>query len=210
MSMTTCRNGSHSDATTSSTTIQGWLTAIRFMVIMVVLLGLIYPLVVVGLGQIGFSHQADGSLLADSSGRIVGSSLVGQPFTSDRYFQGRPSAVAYAADSVGGSNLAPSNPELRARVERDARHIAARDGVEPGRIPADLLTASGSGIDMDISPEAARIQIDRVARTRGMEPAAVAALVERYSDDGGLFGQPKVDVLALNLALDGIETKPIP
>lgn len=182
-----------------------WLTAIRFSLLMAVVLGLLYPLVVVGLGQLGFSHQANGSLLADAEGRVIGSSLVGQQFTSERYFQGRPSAVDYAADAVGGSNLAPSNPALRERAEADAGQITARDGVEPGRIPVDLLTASGSGIDPAISSEAAAIQVDRVARARGLTPSAVTALVERYSDSGGWLGQPTVNVLALNLALDAIE-----
>ncbi|OLO08881.1 potassium-transporting ATPase subunit C [Salinicola sp. MH3R3-1] len=180
------------------------MTAIRFSLLMAVVLGLLYPLVVVGLGQLGFSHQANGSLLADAEGRVIGSSLVGQRFTSERYFQGRPSAVDYAADAVGGSNLAPSNPALRERAEADARQITARDGVEPGRIPVDLVTASGSGIDPAISPEAAAIQVARVARVRGLAPSAVTTLVERYSDSGRL-GQPTVNVLALNLALDAIE-----
>lgn len=182
----------------------GVLTALRFTLLMAVLLGLLYPLVVVGLGQLAFPYQANGSLLSDREGRIVGSALVGQRFTSDRYFQGRPSAVDYAADAVAGSNLAPSNPALRERAEADARRIQTRDGVEPGRIPVDLLTASGSGVDPDISPAAAAIQVDRVARARGLAPSAVTALVERYSDSGG-FDQPTVDVLGLNRALDSLE-----
>ncbi|WP_110643184.1 potassium-transporting ATPase subunit KdpC [Salinicola sp. CPA57] len=194
-----------SHATQRSAGNGSWLTAVRFSLLMAVVLGLLYPLVVVGLGQLGFSHQANGSLLADAEGRVIGSSLVGQRFTSERYFQGRPSAVDYAAGAVGGSNLAPSNPALRERAEADAGQITARDGVEPGRIPVDLLTASGSGIDPAISPEAAAIQVDRVARARGLSPSAVTALVERYSDSGGWLGQPTVNVLALNLALDAIE-----
>lgn len=182
-----------------------WLTAVRFSLLMAVVLGLLYPLVVVGLGQLGFSHPANGSLLLDGEGRVVGSSLVGQRFTSERYFQGRPSAVDYAAGAVAGSNLAPSNPALRERAEADARQIIARDGVELGQIPVDLLTASGSGIDPDISPEAARIQVDRIARVRGLTPSAVTALVDRYSDSDDWLGQPTVNVLALNLALDGID-----
>ncbi len=186
-----------------------WLTAARFSLLMAVLLGLLYPLVVVGVGQLGFSHQANGSLLADAQGRVIGSSLVGQAFTSDRYFQGRPSAVDYAADTLGGSNLAPSNPALRQRAEADARRITARDGVAPGRIPVDLLTASGSGIDPHISPQAAAIQVARVAHARGLREADVRGLVARYSESGGL-GQPRVAVLPLNLALDGIAVRPLP
>lgn len=182
----------------------GAATALRFTLLMAGLLGLLYPLVVVGLGQLAFPHQANGSLLSDREGRVVGSSLIGQRFTGDRYFQGRPSAVDYAADAVAGSNLAPSNPALRQRAEADARRITARDGVPPGRIPADLLTASGSGVDPHISPEAAAIQVARIARVRGLAPSAVTALVERYSDRGDL-GEPRVNVLALNLALDGRE-----
>lgn len=192
------------ETTRDSASRTGVLTALRFTLLMAVLLGLLYPLVVVGLGQLAFPYQANGSLLSDREGRIVGSALVGQRFTSNRYFQGRPSAVDYASDAVAGSNLAPSNPALRERAEADARRIETRDGVEPGRIPVDLLTASGSGVDPDISPAAAAIQIDRVARARGLSPSAVTALVERYSDSGGL-DQPTVDVLGLNLALDSLE-----
>ncbi|WIX32814.1 potassium-transporting ATPase subunit KdpC [Salinicola sp. JS01] len=187
----------------------GWGSALRFTFAMALLLGLLYPLAVVGLGQWLFPHQANASLLADPEGRVLGSTLVGQAFTGERYFQGRPSAVDYAADTLGGSNLAPSNPALRQRVEADAKRITARDGVAPGRIPGDLLTASGSGVDPHISPQAAAIQIARVARARGLREADVRALVARYSDSGG-FGQPRVAVLPLNLALDGIAMRPLP
>lgn len=197
------REAAREGATTS------WLTALRFTVLMALALGLIYPLIAVGLSQVWFPHQASGSLIADDQGRVVGSTLVGQQFGNDRYFQGRPSAVDYAADGVGGSNLAPSNPELRERAEADAARISARDGVAPGQIPADLLSASGSGIDPHISPAAAEIQVERVAQVRSMDPQAVRALVERYRDSGGLVGEPVVNVLKLNLALDGIATHPV-
>ncbi|MFC0269562.1 potassium-transporting ATPase subunit KdpC [Kushneria aurantia] len=181
----------------------GWLTTLRLTLVMALLLGLAYPLVVVTLGQLWFPHQANGSLLADSKGRVVGSALVGQAFTSDRYFQGRPSAVDYAADQLGGSNLAPSNPALRQRVLSDARRITARDGVAVGEIPVDLLTASGSGIDPDISMAGAELQMARIARVRGMAVKDVQALVARYGRRDG-----NINVLRLNLALDGIDIQP--
>lgn len=180
-------------------------TAFRFTLLMAGLLGVIYPLVVVGVGQLAFPHQANGSLLVDDAGRVVGSPLVGQRFTDARYFQGRPSAVDYAADAIAGSNLAPSNPALRHRAEADARRISSRDGIEPGRIPADLLSASGSGIDPHISPEGAAVQVGRVARERGLDPAIVSDLIERTRANEPGFEQPVVNVLALNLALDAID-----
>ena len=176
---------------------------------MTLLTGLAYPLAVTGAGQAVFPSQAGGSLIG-KGGEVAGSALVGQPFSSDRYFHGRPSATApyeYNAAASAGSNLGPSNPALaQAVAERAARH-AARNG--PGPAPMDLLTSSGSGLDPHISPEAAASQAGRVARARGIPPEAVAGLVAAHTSGRlwNFWGEPRVNVLELNLALDAAAKK---
>ena len=174
-----------------------------FTVLTFVLGGLLYPVVTTLVAGALFPSQANGSLIS-SGGRVVGSRLVGQPFSGDRYFIGRPSAAGLGYDplSASGSNLAGSNPALRARVQADSAAIARREGVTPGQIPADLVTASGSGLDPDISPEGAAIQVARVARARGLSTEAVRRAVADATEPGGLTGQRRVNVLRLNLALD--------
>lgn len=178
-----------------------WL---RFTLVFLVLAGLVYPVATTLLGGALFPRQANGSLI-ERGGRVVGSSLVGQPFRGEQYFVGRPSAAGagYDPTSASGSNLAPSNPALRERVEADSAVIARREGVRPDRIPADLLAASGSGLDPHISPAAAELQVARVAEVRGVPEARVRELVAEHTERGPLdLGRPGVNVLRLNLALD--------
>jgi len=153
-----------------------------------------------------FPHQAFGSMIIVDD-TVVGSELVGQPFKAPKYFHGRPSAADYDPFSVGGSNYAASNPDLRTRVAEDSASIAQREGLDPGSIPVDLLSASGSGIDPHISPESAIVQAERVAKARGIPASRVNKLIERYTEGPTLsvFGQPRINVLRINLALDGKE-----
>lgn len=165
--------------------------------------GLLYSLAGVGLGQALFPQAANGSLI-EREGRVVGSALVAQPFASARYFQPRPSAAGYNPMALAGSNQARTHAELRARLEATRAAVAQREGVAPGDVPSDLITQSGSGSDPHVSPQAAAIQIERVARARGLPPAMVAALVAQHSagPQWGLLGAARVNVLELNLALD--------
>jgi K+-transporting ATPase ATPase C chain len=162
------------------------MTAIRTTLVLLVLVCGVYPAIVWVVGQVAFPHQANGSLIV-RGGRIVGSSLIAQPFTSDRYFHPRPSAVDYNAQASGGSNLGPTSKKLR--------HTAG---------PIDAVTTSASGLDPHISPDNARSQIARVARARGWDEARLRALVERHTEGRflGIYGEPRVNVLVLNLALD--------
>ncbi|WP_165227557.1 potassium-transporting ATPase subunit KdpC [Aquisphaera insulae] len=168
-----------------------------------------YPLVVLAAASLLFPDQARGSLIR-REGRVVGSALVAQPFASETYFAPRPSAAGasgYAADAAGGSNLATTNPALRERIEaqvKTLRQAAGDSATEP--IPADLVTASGSGLDPDISPEAARYQAPRVARARGIAVEKIRALIDAHVDaTGAIIGAPpRVNVLRLNLALDDL------
>jgi K+-transporting ATPase ATPase C chain len=173
------------------------------------LLGIGYPLAMTGLGQGLFPHQANGSLVT-RNGQVVGSELIGQNFAGPGYFWGRPSAAGkgYDGRSSSGSNLGPSSQALADRIKADV----AKYGGDPDKIPSDLLTASGSGLDPDISPAAARFQVARVAAARGLEEAKVALLVERAIKPAPLavLGDPRVNVLELNLALDALQAPPAP
>jgi K+-transporting ATPase ATPase C chain len=184
--------------------------SLRAMLVATAVLGVGYTLVVTGVGQLLFNGAANGSMIQDAAGRTVGSSLIAQPFTDAKgapiakYFQERPSAGAYSGEASGGSNLGPSNPDLVKQIRERKAAVAAFDGVPVSAVPADAVTASGSGLDPDISPAYAAIQVQRVAAARGMTIAAVEALVAKYTTgrDLGMFGEPRVDVLQLNLALD--------
>ncbi len=183
--------------------------ALALLALFTVLLGLAYPALVTGFAQLAFPEAADGSpLLLD--GRTTGSALVGQPFADPRYFWGRPSATSPApcrADASAGSNLGPSNPALHASVAAWATALREADPGNTAPIPVDLVTMSGSGLDPHISPAAASYQAGRVARRRGLSEAAVRDLVAAHREGRllGLFGEPRVNVLRLNLALNGLE-----
>jgi K+-transporting ATPase ATPase C chain len=190
------------------------LVAVRATAVTLILTGLAYPLVMTGLGQLLFPSAAQGSLLHDSSGRLVGSVLIGQSFSKPWYFQGRPSAAGNGYDPLasGGSNLGPSSAKLRERVTADAARLARENPQAPGPIPVELVTASASGLDPHISPQAAYWQIPRVARARGIAPERVRQVVDDHSEgrDLGFLGEPRVNVLLLNLALDRQFGAPVP
>lgn len=182
----------------------GWLRAALGMALLAMAgLGLLYPLAGVGLGQALFPQAANGSLLV-RDGVIVGSALVAQPFQGAEYFHPRPSAAGYDPLAAAGSNQARSNPALQQRLDGARREAAAREQIPPADVPADLITQSGSGLDPHISPQAAAVQVYRVARARGVTAGHVQELLARQLEPRqfGLLGQPRVNVLALNLALD--------
>jgi K+-transporting ATPase ATPase C chain len=182
------------------------ILALRFTLVTTLVFGLIYPLGMTGLSKLLFSKQADGSLI-EKNGHIVGSKLIGQTFTSDKYFHSRPSAAGngYDASASSPSNLAATNQALVDRVKSDVAKLQQENPGAP--IPADLVTASGSGLDPEISPAAAEFQIPRVAKARSLSVETVKALVARHTQarTWGIFGEPRVNVLELNLDLDSLK-----
>jgi potassium-transporting ATPase KdpC subunit len=183
--------------------------ALMALLIFTVLTGLLYPLVVTGIAQLVFPHQANGSLIVQN-GQTVGSALIGQQFTDPKYFWGRLSATGpypYNAAASSGSNLGPTNPALLDEVKARIAALKAADPTNTQLIPVDLVTSSGSGLDPDISVAAALYQIPRVARLRGLSESAVRTLVDKYTQGRtlGFLGEPRVNVLQLNLALEALK-----
>jgi K+-transporting ATPase ATPase C chain len=194
------------------------IAAFRAMLVFTVVTGIVYPVVMWGVAQVAFKNQADGSLVS-SNGHVVGSSLLCQEFVDAKgnplpwYFQERPSSAANSADSTdygcdpgfsGASNLGPNNSTLTTTIQQRRTAIATFDGVSPSQVPPDAVTSSGSGLDPDISPQYAGIQVNRVAAARHLPVATVQALVAKYTQGRniGFLGEPRVNVLELNIALD--------
>ena len=180
--------------------------AVVSLVVFTVVTGIVYPVVVTVIAQLVFPHQATGSLIV-KDGKTVGSTLIGQPFDDPKYFWSRPSATSpfgYNAGASAGSNLSPTNADLIKTVQGRVDALRAADPGNTAPVPVDLVTASGSGLDPDISPAAALYQVGRVAKARKLDEAVVRSLVAQYTQGRqlGLFGEPRVNVLALNLALD--------
>ena len=190
--------------------------AIGMTLVLCVLTGLIYPGVVTGLAQVLFSRQANGSLVT-VNGRVVGSSLIGQPFTRAEYFHPRPSAAGsgYDASASSGTNKGPTDLKLAdTLVAQAVNDVVTNDGAQKGKIPSDMVTSSGSGLDPHISPANAQLQVARVAHARGVDSARVRATVDAHTEGRqlGFFGDPRVNVLLLNIALDSAfgAPKPLP
>ena len=183
-----------------------WKTSILFTLTTAVLFGLGYPLLMTGLATVLFHHQADGSLIELKDGTVVGSELIAQSFTSDKYFHPRPSAAGngYDGTASGGTNLAQSNKVLVTRIQGDIDKLAAQNQGKP--VPIDMVTTSGSGLDPDITPDNAYYQVARVAQARGIDQDELRQLVADHTTSRqlGFLGEPRVNVLELNLALDQI------
>lgn len=181
------------------------IPAVLVTLVLTVLTGLVYPLVVTGLSRALFHREANGSMI-EVNGKVVGSALIGQKFTHPGYFHGRPSAAGdgYDAANSGATNLGPTNQHLIDRVRDDIRKFRQENPTYTGPIPADLLTTSASGLDPHISPASAFAQVDRVAKARGVAPGVVRGKVEQHVErrQFGIFGEPRVNVLLLNLDLD--------
>jgi potassium-transporting ATPase KdpC subunit len=191
----------HDESSKERHSMRDLLISFRACIVTFIVCSVAYPAVVWGLAQLAFPRQAAGSLIYGRDGEVIGSELIAQPFATDRYFHPRPSAADYKADAASGSNLGPNSPDLRKKVEERVADLKAS---EDRKAPVDLVTASGSGLDPHISPEAARFQAQRVAASRGLALAKVEALIVAHVDrTGAILGAPaRVNVLKLNLDLD--------
>jgi K+-transporting ATPase ATPase C chain len=190
------------------------LIALRTTAVTLILTGIVYPYMVTGFAQLLFPHQANGSLVTDERGQVVGSELIGQGFTHPAYFQPRPSAAGagYDATASSGSNLGPTSKKLQDRVVQDLERLKEENPAAPGPVPAELVTTSGSGLDPHLSPQAALWQVPRVASARGITSERVKTVVETVIEgrDIGVLGEPRVNLLLLNLALDRQFGRPAP
>jgi K+-transporting ATPase ATPase C chain len=183
-----------------------FIIALRVTMVTLVLTGVVYPLAMTAAAQLLFPNAANGSLAKDENGKVVGSHLLGQVFANPAYFQPRPSAAGngYDGTASGGSNFGPTSAKLQDRVKADLARLRTENPEVQGKVPVELVTASGSGLDPHIGPAAARWQVPRVARARGISIARVTAALDEMANgrDFGVFGEPTVNVLDLNLALD--------
>ena len=190
------------------------IIALRVTLVTLVLTGLLYPLAITGAAKAIFPRAANGSLVRDEKGAVVGSELIGQAFTKPAYLQGRPSAAGngYDATASSGSNLGPTSKKLRDRVAADVERLHKENPEAPLPVPNDLVTTSASGLDPDLAPQAALWQIARIARARQVAPDRIRSVIENQmrGRDLGVFGEPRVNVLATNLALDQQFGKPVP
>lgn len=184
-------------------TLRQLLTGLRALAVFTVLCGIAYPVIIWGIGQVAFNDNANGSLIV-RNGTVVGSSRIGQTFEGDTWFVSRPSAGDYDAQASAGTNLGPSDNDLVSDINQRREDIAKSNGVPPSAVPADAITASASGLDPYISPAYAQIQINRVAKARNLTTQQVTELVAAHTDGRilGFLGEPRVNVLQLNLALD--------
>jgi K+-transporting ATPase ATPase C chain len=185
------------------------ITAFLMTIATTILLGVLYPLLITALAQVLFKDKANGQIRY-RSGQAIGSRIIGQPFTSAKYFHSRPSAAGngYDAANSGGSNLGPTNQKLMDRIQADAKSLHEENPSQ--LVPVDLITTSASGLDPEISPAAAEFQVPRLTRERGLPESALRDLIDKhtYQRDLGLLGEPRVNVLELNLALDDLAAKP--
>jgi K+-transporting ATPase ATPase C chain len=183
---------------------------IRLSLVFIVLCGIVYPLVTTGFAQVLFPGNANGSLIENGKGEVVGSELIGQKFTDPKYFQGRVSSIDYKAEASGSNNYAPSNPDMLKRTQESIEEWKKNNPDVPvGELPIDLITNSGSGLDPHITPESATVQVPRIAKLTGLSADRLQQLIDDNTQgrDLGVFGEPRVNVLKLNLALDGLLRK---
>lgn len=189
----------------SHSSFESYWIALRASIVLMVICGALYTGFATQLGSLLFPYQATGSLI-EVKGRHIGSELIGQSFSHNKYFHGRPSAAGYDPMATSGSNLAPSNPLLRERVQSDSLAVQEREKIDASSVPVDLVSASGAGLDPHISPQSAYLQVQRIAQERDLNEESVKVLVDSFIEQPqwGVLGEPRVNVLKLNLALDGL------